>query len=324
MTMDTVGDHAPSSRRLAQSWPFPRYYAYQRMMRETATRWFDGKSLPRDPKYSFILDKWENWSSNLILPEVADYIRRHKTTCENEGKPFPLHKYLHHGLSSQAMAFNLVGPLIVRHDYVPLLSALRSVGVECDKPLADAVFEFEDRAVFNEDSGQPTSIDIALRDATGRPFVFIESKMMEAEFGGCTVLGAGDCAGGNPLPTKTRCYLHHIGRRYWTLAEKHGIAETMKGERQCVLALNYQFFRELLFALEYGGIFVLLHDERSPVFHCGTGADCGGIMPFVMQFVPDGLCGRIASLSMQSLARHIEDSGRHSDWIGEFRQKYGL
>jgi hypothetical protein len=47
-------------------------------------------------------------------------------------------------------------------------------------------------------------------------------------------------------------------------------------------------------------------------------------MPFVMQFVPDALRGRIASLSMQSLARHIEDSGRHSDWIGEFRGKYGL
>jgi hypothetical protein len=293
-------------------------------MRETATRWFDDKNLPRDPKYSFILDKWENWSSNLILPEVADYIRRHKASCESDGTPFPLHKYLHHGLSSQAMAFNLVGPLIVRHDYAPLLAALRSVGVPCDKELEDAVFEFEDRAVFNEDSGQPTSIDIALRDKAGRPFVFIESKMMEAEFGGCTVLQTGDCAGRNPLPAKTGCFLHHIGRRYWTLAEKHGIAETMKDERQCALALNYQFFRELLFALEYGGIFVLLHDERSPVFHCGSGAVSGGIMPFLMQFVPDVVRGRIASLSMQTLTQHIEDTGRHADWIKQFRQKYGL
>jgi len=314
----------PSSRKLAQSWPFPRYYVYQRMMRETAKQWFDGKALPRDSKYAFILDKWENWPSNLILPEVADYIRRHKVICEREGKPFPLHKYLHHGLSSQAMAFNLVGPLIVRHDYAPLLAALHSVGVPCERRLEDAVFEFEDREVFNEDSGQPTSIDIALRDLSGRPFVFIESKMMEVEFGGCTVLNMGDCAGRNPLPAKTRCYLHHIGRRYWTLAEKHGIAELMKGERQCVLALNYQFFRELLFALEYGGIFVLLHDERSPVFHCGTGDDPGGLMPFLMQFVPDGLRSRIASLSMQSLARHIGDSGRHADWIEEFGRKYGL
>jgi hypothetical protein len=323
---DSINDDVPvpSSRRLAQTWPFPRYYAYQRKMRETAKQWFDSKDLPRDPKYAFILDKWENWPSNLILPDVVEYIKRHKAICEGEGKPFPLHKYLHHGLSSQAMAFNLVGPLIVRHDYEPLLAALRSVGVPCEKQLEDAVFEFEDRKVFNEDSGQPTSIDIALRDASGRPFVFIESKMMEAEFGSCTVLGMGDCAGKNPLPAKTGCYLHHIGRRYWTLAEKHGLADLMKGERQCVLALNYQFFRELLFALEYGGIFVLLHDERSPVFHCDTGSDSGGIMPFVMQFVPDRLRSRVASLSMQTLAKYIADSGRHADWIGDFRQKYGL
>ena len=313
-----------SSRRLAKTWPFPRYYSYQRKMRETAKQWFDSKNLPRDSKYAFILDKWENWTSNLILPEVVEYIRQHKAICEGEGKPFPLHKYLHHGLSSQAMAFNLVGPLIVRHDYEPLLAALRAVGVSCEKQLEDAVFEFEDRNVFNEDSGQPTSIDIALRDASGRPFVFIESKMMEAEFGGCTVLGMGDCAGRNPLPAKTSCYLHHIGRKYWSLAEKYGLAELMKNERQCVLALNYQFFRELLFALEYGGIFVLLHDERSPVFHCGTGDDPGGLMPFLAQFVPDGLRSRIASLSMQSLARHINESGRHADWIGVFCQKYGL
>jgi len=88
--------------------------------------------------------------------------------------------------------------------------------------------------------------------------------------------------------------------------------------------LNYQFFRELLFALEYGGIFVLLHDERSPGFHCETGSDSSGIMPFVMQFVPDRLGNRIASLSMQTLAKCIADSGRHADWIGDFRQKYGL
>ena len=99
-TQDQPNTALPSSRRLAQSWPFPRYYAYQRKMRETAKRWFDGKNLARDPKYAFILDRWENWPSNLILPEVADYIRRQKMMCEGEGKPFPLHKHLHHGLSS--------------------------------------------------------------------------------------------------------------------------------------------------------------------------------------------------------------------------------
>lgn len=315
---------AQTSRRLAQSWPFPRYYSYQRKMRATATQWFDSKNLPRDPKYPFILDKWENWPSNLILHEVAQYIHQQKAKCEVEGKPFPLHKYLHHGLSSQAMVFNLVGPLIVRRDYAPLLSALQSVGVPCDTRLEDAVFEFEDRTVFNEDSGQPTSIDVALRDGTGRPFVFIESKMMEAEFGGCSVLSSGDCSGMNPLPEKASCFLNHIGRRYWALAEKHGLTQLMAGDRQCAFALNYQFFREILFALDHDGIFVLLHDARSPVFHCGSGESAGGLMPFVMRFVPASLHSRVASLSMQSLVQRIEDSGRHADWISEFRSKYGL
>ena len=40
-------------------------------MRKTAKEWFDRKNLPRHPKYSFILDEWKNWPSNLILPEVG-------------------------------------------------------------------------------------------------------------------------------------------------------------------------------------------------------------------------------------------------------------
>jgi hypothetical protein len=186
------------------------------------------------------------------------------------------------------------------------------------------VFEFEDRLVFNEDQAQPTSIDIVLRDPTGHPFVFIESKMMETEFGDCSVIAQGDCCGRNPLPGKSGCYLHHIGRRYWELAEKHGLAAMMQSEQQCVYALNYQFFRELLFSLEHDGIFVLLHDERSPVFHCSANGRQGGLMPYLMGFVPAQLHNRVASLSMQALLSSIEASGRHGDWTDEFRHKYGL
>jgi hypothetical protein len=313
-----------NSRRLAGAWPFPRYRAYEANMRATATAWFDQKGLSRDPRYSFVLDRWEHWPQNIILPEVARYIESSKAECERQGKPFPLHKYLHHGLSSQAMAFNLIGPLIVRNDYYPLVEALSAVGVECGKQLHDAVFELEDRAIFNEDSGQPTSIDIALRDTERRPFVFVESKMMESEFGGCTVLGMGDCSGANPLPDKSTCYLHHIGRRYWTLAEKHGVADLASKEGLCIMALYYQFFRELLFALEHDGIFVLLYDERSPVFHCEANGVERGLMPMLLKYVPDRHHSKIASISMQRLCRHIGAVDRHQDWIGDFRAKYGI
>jgi len=313
-----------NSRQLAKRWPFPRYGAYQRAMRKIATAWFDEKDLPRSSRYSFILDKREHWPMNMVLPEVAEYIERYKAECETAGKSFPLHKYVHHALSSQAMAFNLVGPLIVRNDYRPLIDALDDVGVECGKGIHDAVFEFEDREVFNEDSGQPTSIDIALRDSGGRPVVFIESKLMEREFGGCSVLGKGDCSGENPLGDISRCYLHHIGRKYWMLAEKYGVAELAAGEGLCVLATYYQFFRELLFALEYGGIFVLLHDERSPVFHCEANGANRGLMPMLLKYVPEEYQSKVASLSIQRLSKHIAGSEKHQDWIGDFRKKYGI
>lgn len=313
-----------NNRHATGTWPFPRYRTFEKAMRATATAWFTQKQLPCNPRYSFVLDQWEHWPRNIILPEVAEYIQRCKAACERESKPFPLHKYLHHGLSSQAMAFNLVGPLIVRNDYQPLIDAMESVGVECRKQLHDAVFELENRDVFREDYGQPTSIDIALRDRDGRPFVFIESKMMETEFGGCTVLGMGDCSGANPLPDKSNCYLHHIGRTYWTLAEKCGIAELAGKEGLCILALYYQFFRELLFALEHDGIFVLLFDERSPVFYCQANGLKRGLMPMLLKYVPEAYHSKIASVSMQRLCRQIGASKMHQDWIGEFRAKYGI
>jgi hypothetical protein len=314
----------PNSHQLAKTWPFPRYAAYEKELRKIATEWFDAKDLPRDSNYSFILDKRERWPLNMVLPEVAEYIQRCKAECETAGKSFPLHKYLHHGLSSQAMAFNLVGPLIVRNDYQPLIDALGTVGVECEEGLHDAVFEFENRQVFNEDSGQPTSIDIVLRDNDSQPFVFIESKLMEREFGGCSVLAAGDCSGENPLGDKSRCYLHHIGRKYWTLAEKYGISELTSDEGLCILATYYQFFRELLFALEYGGIFVLLHDERSPVFHCEANGVNQGLMPMLLKYVPEEYHSRVGSISIQRLSEHIAESEKHQDWIGDFRKKYGI
>lgn len=61
--------------------------------------------------------------------------------------------------------------------------------------LKKAQFEYEDRTVFNEDTGLPTSIDLVLFDTENRPKIFIESKLVEAEFGGCSVFKKGDCWG---------------------------------------------------------------------------------------------------------------------------------
>ncbi len=81
-------------------------------------------------------------------------------------------------------------------------------------------FEYSQRSVFNEDSGQPTSIDLVLRAPEGEVSAFVECKFVEREFGQCSVFTGGDCDGRNPASDLSLCYLHHIGRRYWNVASR--------------------------------------------------------------------------------------------------------
>lgn len=293
-------------------------------MRQYASDWFAEKHFSTHSKMSYCLKDWSDWKNNIILEEVTSYIEMVKIDCESKGKPFPLHKYVHHGLSSQAMAFNLIGPLITRNDYEPLIQLLQQKNFINIHHIASAAFEYEDRLVFNEDSGQPTSIDIVLCDEKKKPIIFMESKLVEKEFGGCSIFASGDCNGENPVADKHRCYLHFIGRKYWQLMEKYGFTENLRQERQCIFATQYQFFREVLFSLEKGGIFILLSDERSPVFHCESNGTKKGLMPFLLTFVPQELKRRIASISVQELIRETKAVKNHNDWVGEFEHKYGL
>jgi len=313
-----------NSRQLAQKWPFPRHKLFEKELRIAASKWFKNKGYSTNPRMPYCLSNWDEWKKNIILEEVGSYIEEIKEKCEKMGKPFPLHKYIHHGLSSQAMAFNLVGPLITRNDLDPVLQLLSNNGVGMYSSTISAEFEYEDREVFNEDSGQPTSIDIVLKDINTKPIVFIESKLVEKEFGGCSVFSSGDCNGQNPLLDKEQCYLHFIGRKYWDLIEKYGFSETLKSEQQCIFVAHYQYFREILFTLEKGCTFVLLSDQRSPVFHCTANGTNKGLMPFLLQFVPDEYKERIVSVSIQELVNSIKKSGKHQDWINDFESKYGL
>ena len=105
--------------------------------------------------------------------------------------------------------------------------------------------------IFIEDTGQPTSIDLAIRGQAGSRTLFVEAKLVEKEFGGCSVFENGDCDGRNPSEDFELCYLHHLGRRYWELLDKHGfLNRSAFSGRVCPLASYYQFFRELLFAVE--------------------------------------------------------------------------
>jgi hypothetical protein len=298
-------------------------------MRAVATRYFAEKGYPLDAKYPFILANWSDWPSNIILPVVVDYINEVRRRREAAGAGFALHKYIHHGLSSQAMLFNLIGPLIV-HDDLQILTE-DPVGLGDLRGFRtgeiNAIIEFENRAIFNEDSGQPTSIDLVLTDEQDDPFVFVEFKFTEAGFGGCSLVASGDCDGRNPVDNLEGCYLHYIGRRYWTLMEKHGFLEgPIRQESLCVFARYYQFFRIVLFALEYGRPCVLLSDARSPTFdNCGRDGKQPrrGILPLLMEFVPESHHSQIRTVTVQQVVAAINTSGRHP-WVSESGLKHGL
>jgi len=313
-----------NSKQLAKKWPYPRHSEFEKELREAAKKWFSKKGFAVHSKMPYCLDKWVNWKRNIILPEVSIYIENFKTKSESKNKPFPLHKYIHHGLSSQAMVFNLIGALITRNDLSPLIDLLKSKGINDLELFNHAEFEYEDRNVFNEDSGQPTSIDLVLFDKNINPKIFIESKLVEAEFGGCSVFKKGDCAGQNPLNNKSECYLHFIGRKYWALIEKFGFDEKLKNEKICVFVNYYQFFREILFSLEKNGIFTLLYDERSPVFNYSANGKVKGLIPLLLDFVPEEHKNKIILISVQEVLNSISKYEKHNDWIDEFKNKYGM
>ncbi len=306
------------------SWKFPRHIHFEQALREIAANWFAEKGYPVRQKMKYILASRDDWRKNIILPEVAAYIDDQKLQHEQANLSYPLHRYLHHGLSSQAMLFNLVGPLIVRNDLKPLKSSIDGISLEWPKGEVKAEFEFENREVFREFQGQPTSIDLVIGEDLKRPNIFVESKFVEKEFGGCSLFEKGDCDGRNPALDLSNCYLHHIGRQYWLLMKKYSLLDGLLAkESTCIMAGYYQFFREVLMALELGGIFILLCDSRSPTFAYQARNVHRGLMPFLISLIPSHLHSKIKVLYIQEVVMAIKETDRH-EWVGEFEKKYGL
>ena len=52
---------------------------------------------------------------------------------------------------------------------------------------------------------------ISRTDAAVHPVLFVESKFVEKDFGGCSVFRNGDCDGRNPVSDPSDCYMHHLG-----------------------------------------------------------------------------------------------------------------
>ena len=309
-----------NSRALAQSWQHIRYKEYEKNLRANAARWFEAQGKPVRDNMKYCLKNYDDWPDNIIYDGVVDLLRK-----QHDEKRFPLHRWIHHGLSSQAMTLNLVGPLIVKDDLEPLRNVLENVGIIWPSGTVQAELEYSDRDVFNEDAGQPTCIDLALLGDENP--LFIEVKMVEKEFGGCSVFAGGDCDGQNPLQNGLEnCFLHHIDRKYWEKAKDYGFLQSQIMQGQiCPFTNYYQFYREILFAIAKKGSFVLLHDERNPTFLRMTkdGRETG-LWPFLTEHIPDEHKSKVGRITIQKLAHNIQASGNHNEWIDDFYAKYDL
>ncbi len=303
------------------AWPFPHGKEWEVDLRGQLAEYFKDEKFPISSRHPYILAKHSDWHKNIILDRVSKYIKEQKEERYKNQQSFPLHKWIHHGLSSQAFLFNLIGPLVVDEQWSIFDEILDKASIQLSTSITNAKFEVEDREVFKELQGQPTSIDLCLYTGD-RERVFIEFKFTEKNFGGCSVFGDGDCDGRNPANDFDLCYLHHIGRQYWERMQKHGLlTERMRNDSQCPFSTLYQFYRLILFALEKDGHFLLLYDERNPSFLVERDNMKRGLFNLVYDTLPNKVKGKCHAFSVQSMLPILE---KHPEleWTNELKKKY--
>jgi hypothetical protein len=250
-----------------------------------------------------------------------EFMRETKKEYQKEAKPFPLHKYIHHGLSSQAMLFNLLGEVVLNRDFIFLSSVFSFPEVNITNE-SELLFEYSDRHTFNENQQQPTSFDFVIKNKNGKN-IFIEAKYIETEFGKCSTIENGECDGMNPVRNKDLCYLTSIGRTYWKLMHYYKLDQPYINSPICPFAVYYQFYRELMFALENNAYYVLLLDKRNPAFlKTAEGEIDRGLVPFLTNLVPEEIKPVIKIVYIQDIIEKLEMADYK--WTNDFKVKYGI
>jgi len=292
----------------------------RQILEKSSAEWFKTKGYPTRPEYPYILQDKTDWRKNIILPEVYEYVMERK---QARNHLFPLHDWLHHGLSSQAMLFNLLGPLVVKNRLVVLAEPFKEAGVVFPSHI-DGEFEYQDRLAFNELQTQPTSLDFVLKDETKEPKILIEAKLVEKSFGYCSRLQSTVCSGLNPANgiLEKECELVSIGREYWKVLIDNDVLteETLKGPT-CPMAVFYQFYREVGFAVKTNAQLVFLVDERNPFFSPSTDSSLPNrliksLKPTIQQ--------KVKIVTVQRIFAEIAKFFQDQNWVESLAEKYNL
>ncbi|GHV11092.1 hypothetical protein AGMMS49938_01190 [Fibrobacterales bacterium] len=289
------------------------YSDYRKEQNKFAAEWFKVKKYTVHKKYDYILDTYENWKNNIIVGDVADFIEKLKNEAKSKKEPFPLHKYIHNGCSSQAMLFNLLGDIVRNNDYHFLSQLFKYEDVSINNE-SKLLFEFSDRETFNEKQQQPTSFDFVVKNTKGKD-IFVEAKYVETEFGGCSVIKGDnpECDGQNPVKDTNLCYLTHKGRNYWELMKKYELDKVFEQSVICPFSIYYQFYRELMFAMEKNGYFVMLIDKRNPAFQKFNEEVLTSLLPEKYKDI-------VKVIYMQDVVNKLDIS--KYNWIDDFKLKY--
>jgi len=292
----------------------------RQILEKSSAEWFKTKGYPTRPEYPYILQDKTDWRKNIILPEVYEYVMERK---QARNHLFPLHDWLHHGLSSQAMLFNLLGPLVVKNRLVVLAEPFKEAGVIWPKQI-DGEFEYQDRLAFNELQTQPTSLDFVITGQTKEPKILIEAKLVEKSFGYCSRLQNTVCSGLNPLNgiVKDECELVKVGREYWKVLIENDvlIEETLKGPT-CPMAVFYQFYREVGFAVTTNSQLVFLVDERNPFFSPSTDSSLPNRL---IKSLRPAIQQKVKIVTIQRVFSEIAKFFQGQDWVTSLAEKYSL
>jgi hypothetical protein len=288
---------------------------YRKKLNVIASDYFRKLGVQVQTKMPYILKDRRNWDKNLLSKNIYDCINKQFEIAQKNGEPFPIHKYIHHGLSSQALLFNLFGEFIITKNY-DVFNKIFFDGENIIDNNSKIQFEYSDRNIFNELQQQPTSFDMVI---DCKYPVFIESKFTEQKYGTCSIFDEGDCDGLNPLKENNLCYLHKTKKRkYLELMSKYKLDAPYLDDKICPLTIYYQFYRELIFALKKNGIYYLLYDNRNPVFFNGN----RGVFNILYKRLPNEVKPFVKALSYQNIIKIIEPF--NIIWINDFKEKYGM